>query len=223
MKVHYCLFVALLSLGACAKNDLDEVVLDGKGCIKRVTNAPGPGDHEIPKSEQATAVRLFQQNALSLSDLRFTQFIEEDLVVDGRTNHYVHVKAARFANGLPFLLGRAIYNFRNGKYVHRSDNDFVAAADSKPTLSLAQVRSLFFQGFVNYNKQSTSYKAEDFKDKCLTAELGYYTFRSGEAATRTVLAWHVKPKGEDYPEAYINDSESTTIYFFDGVWTSMPR
>ncbi|GAB2456973.1 hypothetical protein GCM10011375_05290 [Hymenobacter qilianensis] len=223
MKIQYYLFAALLSLCACTKNDLDEVVLDGKGCIKRVTNAPGPGDHEIRKSEQATAVRLFQQNALSLSDLRFTQFIEEDLVVEGITNHHVHVKAARFANGLPFLLNRAIYNFRNGKYVHRSDNDFIAAADTKPALTLAQVRALFFQEFVDYNKQSTSYKAEDFKDKCLTAELGYYTLRGNETPIRTILAWHVKPKGEEYPEAVINDSDGTTIYFFDGSWTSMPR
>jgi hypothetical protein len=221
MKLQYYLFAALLSLCACTKNDLDDVISVGKGCIKQI--ATSSDAHGINKAEQAIAVRLFQQNNISLKDLRFTRFSEEDLVLDGKTNHYVHVHGTQYTSGLPVFTGELGYHFKDGKYYFLMGEKFTTTTDPKPALSLAQVRSLFFKEFINYNKQSTTYKAEDFKDKCLTTELGYYTFRGGEIPTRSVLSWHVKPKGEDYPEAYINDSESTIIYFFDGHWTFMPR
>ncbi|WP_143434909.1 hypothetical protein [Hymenobacter roseosalivarius] len=194
---------------------------DGKGCIKQV--ATSPDAHAIAKAEQAIAVRLFQQNGIDLSNLRFTRFIEEDLDLNGRTNHYVHVSAAQFGNGLPFLTGGIIYAFKDGKFTFLSGELLTTTVDPKPVSSLAQVRSAFFTEFIKYEQNSSFYKAKDFKDKCLTAELGYFTLRGGETQPKSVLAWHVKPKDAEYPTAYINDRDNTIIYFFDGVWTLGPR
>lgn len=215
MKKYSVLFVILLCASACSKKDADALTIFGKGCVEQLIVKQDA--HQVSAIDYAKVVRLFQQNNISLRDLLFLQYSEENLTVNGVISHYTHIKAAQYSNGLSFFYGEVAYHFKEGSFYFLSGNKLVTSVSPTANLSLVTVRSLFFKEFMEYNKQYSYYKAADFADKCVTAELGYYNVNATTTPIKIVRAWRVTPKGQDYPVAYINDENSATIYFFDGI------
>jgi len=221
MKPFYYLLSVILGLGACSKSASDEAGENGSGCIEQVVVAPT--EHEIGATNYTKAASLFQQNNISLTNLRLTRFLEDDIVLDGATNHHVNASVMQYGNTLPFFTGTIIYAFKNGRLNFTGGEKLTTDVSPTPTLSLAAVRALYFDEFRKYSQQGSYLKVEDFLDKCLTTELGYYNYRGYGMPNKTVRAWHVVPKGKSYPEAYIADSDGSTIYFFDGVVNAAPK
>ncbi|WP_188810804.1 hypothetical protein [Hymenobacter cavernae] len=219
MKLRYYLLSVILGFSACSKSTSDEV--GGSGCIEQV--AVAPTEHEISAANYTKATSLFQQNNISLTNLRITRFLEDDIVLNGVTNHHVNVSVTQYQNTLPFFTGTIIYAFKNGRLNFTGGEKLTTDISATPTLSLAAVRSLYFDEFRKYSQQGSYLKVEDFLNKCLTAELGYYNYRGVGMPNKTVRAWHILPKGKSYPEAYIADSDGSTIYFFDGVVSAGPK
>lgn len=221
MKPLYYLLGVVLGLSACSKSASDEAGESGSGCIEQVFVAPDA--HEIKGADYTKAVSLFRQNNIDLTNLRFTRFLEDDIVLDGMTNHHVNVSVTQYGNTLPFFTGTIIYAFKNGRLNFVGGEKLATDISPTPISSLAAVRSLYFNEFRKYSQQGSYLKVEDYLNKCLTAELGYYTYRASNTPSRSVRAWRITPKGKSYPEAYINDTDASTIYFFDGVVSAGPK
>ena len=84
-------------------------------------------------------------------------------------------------------------------------------------MSTWEVGKMFLQNIKNdsYNRD----KINQYEDGCFSCELGYYDLNAGigYASQNFRLAWRITPEGSEYPVAYINDSDNSLIYYFDGI------
>ena len=219
MSKYFLLPAILLYCCACSKKETNDITLTDNGCVTVV--AKKQIAHEITTADYTKTTQLFQKNNIDLNNLRFTHYSEEDLTVNGSTSHYTHIWAIQYGNGLPFFYSERGYHFKDGISYFISGDKLTPAVNSASILSLSAIRATFFKELKEYNQQYQFYNTTDFTTKCLSAELGYYELHTAASmSAKSILAWHVMPEGQPYPEAYINDSDGTVIYFFDGIFYS---
>ncbi|UOR05295.1 hypothetical protein MUN82_20470 [Hymenobacter aerilatus] len=215
MKRYGILSVAFLLLVSCSKTESDTLIISEGECIEKI--AVKQDTHRVSDADYTATTRLFQQNSIPLQGLRIVQYDTETIILNGVSNSYVHIKVAQYSGDLPFFYGEIGYHFKDGKFYYLSGDKLTTTLSPVGKLPLRAVRTLYFKAFATYNQQRNFYKAADFMNKCVDAELGYYPVKTSSTPTKIVRAWHVTPKGKQYPEAYIDDENSETIYFFDGI------
>ncbi len=193
----------------------------GTGCIERVI---------IPRTQHAidaTAVQtvndLFKSNHINNSSFRYYYYIHDSLQTYyppyARLDEKV-VSVNQYANGLRIFTGDMSYVFLENKFDATGGKlTSGTSLDTKPHLSLDELRTLFLNSAEEFDNAG-----DKFKDTCLSAEFGYYDINAGTSYTpeKLVKAWRVVIKNSElnsqYPQACYQDN-GALIYYDNGIRT----
>lgn len=205
MKRIYLAFL-LLSVISC------EDRLSIKDCQEIIKGKPA--GQQVKDSELSTIISLFRFNGLSYDNLLFTQLQTDEL-------GHRHVDCIQYVNDLVLFTEHMNFHFdRMGKFYFRM-GDVISGIEmnTEPELDMDEVRSVFFDNVKKDNFYGSS--LEEIKKSCLHCELGYYDLNAGTsyAPHKFVLAWKIVPASNGYPMAYINDTDGSVIYYFNGIYT----
>jgi hypothetical protein len=204
-KLSLIIFIAASILASCKKDG-------NKGpCIEQNQGLPS-----VSQSDLAGINMLFQNNNLSVSNQAFFYYSSGYTQSGNSQVPYQVAEATQLRNGLPVFYSTVNYVFLNGSLTALSGKVYGAISlDNKSTLSLPVLRQLFLNEAIN--KQGID---ATFKDSCYVAQFGYYDLNRPDAidtAANFVKAWEVRPGHSFYPQCYIRDDNSATIFFDNGL------
>lgn len=205
----------LVALSSC--EDDKSLILnleENSGCINKI-EITVTSHGAISDPDYSLIQRLFSTNGIVNSNFRYSRTYRDSVAnFDGKFD-YRNVYIIQYANGLPIFGESLNYLFKNGVFKSFSGRISKGTAlDTSPTLKLSQLRKLFVGDI-----ESFDHKGTQFKDSCLTAELGYFNLNAGTGDTTAnmVKAWHLRPKTISYPEAYYQDKDGGLISYFNGL------
>ena len=207
------LLLSGLLIFSCKKDNSPSLQLpEDKGCIERII-IPANTNASFSNAEYGVINSLFINNAVNKPNYRYFRSYTDN------TNRWVHT--TQYANGLPIFNKDLNFHFNNG--VFGSFSGYLTngtTLNTKPTLSLPQLRKLFID-----NAEQFEHKGLQYKDSCLKAEFGYYDLNSGSGNTNEVLikSWKVTLKSSvepfEFPVAYYQDNNGLLIYYDNGIQT----
>jgi len=171
-----------------------------------------PINHLISDQDLNTVQSLFKSNNLSLDNLLVYKLQSDNL---GNT----HVRCYQYINDLIVFTDDVIFHFDKQNHYYMTSGELISSIDIKPypSMNTWQVGKSFLQIIKNDGYNGDILK--QFEDGCFSCELGYYDLNAGTGYTSQNfrLAWKIIPKDLQYPVAYINDSDNSLIYYFDGI------
>ena len=199
-KIVVLLFLLLLS--SCEKSNFCSEIIKGK-----------PDNHLINDSDLQTVKSLFESNNLSLNN-----FLVYRLQIDDMG--YKHVKCYQYVNNLKVFTDEVIFHFDAQNHYYVLSGELISTINIKtsPSMSKNDVIKIFLKS-VEDDDSDFSPNLEQLKDGCFLCELGYYDLNSGTsyASQNFIRAWKITPEDKDFPVAFINDSDKSLIYYFNGV------
>ncbi|WPU98692.1 hypothetical protein SNE26_21995 [Mucilaginibacter sp. cycad4] len=217
MKKFYCLvLIVLVAFAACKKGQLSSGDGEDNGCINRVKRDYSDSN----KVELITATKLLQKNNIPVNDLVIYRVILNDSITsNGPLNIYQHVVAYEESNGLPIFNSGISYHFRNEVFSSSIGRRFgTLNLNTKAEATLPQIRKVFIDAF---KKDGYNIANNVNESSCLNAEFGYFNLNQDTPEhPNFIKAWKVTfSKYNDYPVAYIQDSDRKLIYYFNGLMT----
>jgi hypothetical protein len=213
--------IFILALSACNKPAILELEEDN-GCIERII-VPVTG-HGVSSADVATINSLFMNNGIDNSKYRYYQFFNDSVQTYfppyEKFDQKV-VKVDEYTNGLRIFTGQLVFQFRNnifnfkGGYPTGGTN-----LDTRPKLTLGQLRKLFITHIEQFD-----HKGDQYKDSCFKAEFGYFNLNAGTsyATENLIQAWKLTMRNSSwppaYPVAYYQDRNGSLIYYDNGIRT----
>jgi len=171
-----------------------------------------PINHLISDQDLNTVQSLFKSNNLNLDN-----FLVYRLQGDNIGN--THVRCYQYINDLIVFTGEVIFHFDKQNHYYMTSGEVISSIDIKPypSMSTWQVGKSFLQIIKNNGDDGDILKQDD--NGCFSCELGYYDLNAGigYAKQNFRLAWKVTFNDSQFPVAYINDSDNSLIYYFDGI------
>lgn len=195
----FLILIFLLQLTACEENKTCSDIIKGKP------------DHLISSQDLNTVKSLFKLNNLSLDNFQVYRLQKDEL------GHH-HVRCYQFVNDLHVLSNDVIFHFDPTGHYYFLSGEIIQAINISPTPHSDQ--SAVIELFLNrVENDDINNNLQEFKNGCFSCELGYWDLNAGISYTDVNfrLAWRVKPEGNDYPLAIINDSENQIIYYDNGI------
>lgn len=194
--------IILIQLFACEKDNINicSDLIKGK-----------PINQLISDQELNTVQSLFKSNNLSLDNLLVYK-VQSD--AGGNT----HVRCYQYFNDLFVFFDDVIFHFDKQNHYYLTSGELISSIDIKPypSMSTWQVGKLFLQSIKDNGYSGEILK--QYEDGCFSCELGYFDLNVGSYASPNFrLAWKITPKDLQYPIAFINDSDNSLIYYFDGT------
>jgi hypothetical protein len=216
MKKFYCLVLsALVAFASCKKGELNRAYGENNGCISRIKRDYSDSN----KVDLATAVKLLQQNSISLNGLVIYQVILNDSIsINGPLRVYQHVAAYEESKGLPIFNSGIGYHFKNGTFETSIGQRYgTLSLDTGAKATLPQIRKVFIDAF---NKDGYTIDNRVNASSCLRAEFGYLNLRQDTPDhPNFVKVWKVTFTGYEYPVAYIQDDNRKLLSYFNGLLT----
>ncbi len=166
----------------------------------------------LPQNQLDSIKALFSYNHLDYTNYQFYNFQRDEL-------NYHHVKCSQFKNNLKLFTNDLIFHFneKNNYYFLSGEIIENITLDTNFKMNKNNVAATFIDAMEQNNDLSGDKEA--VKNSCFDIEFGYYDLNSGNNATSKnyTKAWKIKPTNKDYPYAYINDKNSTIIYYDNGI------
>lgn len=217
MKKLYCLvLIALAVFVGCKKGELSSAGGEDNGCISRVKRDYSDSN----KVELAAAIKLLQKNNIPVNGLVIYRVILNDSISNnGPLNIYQHVIAYEESKGLPIFNSGVGYHFRNEVFTTTIGRRYgTLSLNTTATAPLPQIRKIFIDAF---KKDGYTIDNHVNESSCLNAEFGYYNLNQDTPDhPNFIKAWKVTfSKYNEYPVAYIQDSNRKLIYYFNGLLT----
>jgi Zn-dependent metalloprotease len=172
-----------------------------------------PGTAILSDENLAFAQSLFKENKIDYKNYQFYS-----LFSDGSGGH--GVKCHQYVNNLKVFTDDLSFIFNANDLVIYLSGEIIRKIDldARPCMERDDVVELFL-GLIN---EDTYYSGE--KDSittgCFELEFGYWDLNSGTSNSghNFVKAWRINPKGQLYPYAFIDDINSESIYYFNGIY-----
>ncbi len=212
-----CLFTS------CTKEPVtvQKKTFSGTGCIEQLVVPISP--HAIDAAAVPIVNVLFKNNNIDNSNFRYYDYVHDTLQTlyepYARLDEKV-VRVEQYANGLRILTGYMSYVFLEDKLSGvGGELSLGTSLDTKPDLSLNELRTLFLNSAEEYDGAGDKYK-----DTCLAAEFGYFNLNAGASymPEKLVKAWRVVIKNSEqnsqYPQAYYGD-DGIFISYDNGIRT----
>ncbi|SEO58152.1 hypothetical protein SAMN05192574_109167 [Mucilaginibacter gossypiicola] len=217
MKKFYCLvLVVLVAFAACKKGQLSSGDGEDNGCISRVKRDYSDSN----KVELATAIKLLQKNNIPTNGLVIYRVILNDsITTNGPLRVYQHVMAYEESNGLPIFNSGIGYHFKNEVFeTSIGQRHGTLNLSTNAGATLPQIRKVFIDAF---NKDGYTIGNTVDDSSCLNAEFGYFNLnQDAPDHPNFIKVWKVTfAKYNEYPVAYIQDSDRKLIYYFNGLLT----
>ncbi|WP_413670714.1 hypothetical protein ACEN9X_12700 [Mucilaginibacter sp. Mucisp86] len=213
MKKFYCLvLIVLVAFAACKKGQLSSGDGEDNGCISRIKRDYSDSN----KVELATAIKLLQKNNIPTNGLVIYRVILNDSI---STNIYQHVMAYEESNGLPIFNSGISYHFRNEIFETSIGRRYgTLNLNTKAAATLPQIRKVFIDAF---KKDGYTVDNNVNESSCLNAEFGYFDLNHDTPDhPNFIKAWKVTfAKYNEYPVAYIQDSDRKLLFYFNGLLT----
>ena len=192
------------------------------GCIER--KIVPVHVHGISAADAASADDLFKSNHIDNSKYRYYQLLHNSVQTyfpPYEEFDETVVKVDEYANGLRIFTAQLNFGFKNNVFSFESGEPTKGTAlNTIPQRSLAALRKAFIDNCEQYDHNESQ-----FKDSCLSAELGYFNinFATGNTKENLVKAWRITLKGSvypsEYPQACYNDETGRLIYYDNGIRT----
>ena len=179
-------------------------------CVNNISDTPNRAI--LTDTDLKTIKSLFDHNNLIYSNYQFYELQIDEL-------GYHHVRCFQYINNLKLFTNDLIFHFnQNDSYCYLS-GDLINGInlDTKPKMIQNKVIDLFIN---EINKDNNYFDSKDELIKgCFDIEFGYYDLNAGTESSINIFtkAWFVKPKGKEYPIAYIDDSHNRLIGYSDGI------
>jgi len=181
-------------------------------CINRISDKPA---QLLVNNEEMLIIKtLFETNHLNYSNYQFYR-LETDQI------GYQHARCYQFVNGLKVFYNELIFHFDpKGGFSSLSGNIIEGIPPgNNPSMCENNIVAIFLAEISK--DEYYKHNFESLKSGCFDIEFGYYDLNTdlGIKDRRYTKAWKVTPKGTEYPVAFINDINSSVLYFFNGVIT----
>lgn len=217
MKKFYCLvLLALVAFASCKKGELNHAADEDNGCINVIKRDYSDSN----KVELATAIKLLQKNNISANGLIVYQVILNDSIsINGPLRIYQHVAAYEESKGLPIFNSGIGYHFKNEVFETSIGQRYgTLNLNTKAEATLPQIRKVFIDAF---KKDGYTVDNNVNESSCLNAEFGYYNLSQDTPDhPNFIKVWKVTfSKYNEYPVAFIQDSNRKLIYYFNGLMT----
>jgi Zn-dependent metalloprotease len=199
MKKWIIITVSLcFSLLSCEKDENENSF-----CVNIIRNSPAITI--LSESEMNVIKYLFNRNQLDYTKYQFTRFQEDDL---GNR----HVRCYQFANNLIIFTSDAIFHF------DKNNNYYSLSGDLINTINLNTTSSMKHDDVIRKYIDIVEHD-EDIIEGCFDVEFGYYDLNASISYVNEnfTKSWKIKPTNREYPCAYINDENSETIYYDNGI------
>ena len=173
-------------------------------CVNKIINSPNTSI--LSEAELKTIKSLFDFNHLSYSNLQFFRLQTDEL-------GYHHVRCYQYINNLILYSNDLIFHFnQNNVYYFLSGDLFNKIdLDNKTTMNQNDVIEIFFK-----EVEKDFYSIDEIN--CVDLEFGYCDLDTDTGGDHPFAkAWRVKPKGKDYPVAYIDDTKHELIGYSNGI------
>lgn len=218
-KVPALLFAWALIAAACQKSHAP-VPSDDHGCIEQIIvdrNSPG-----LSPADMQTVDNLMDLNHIDHSRVRYYDYRTDtfraqpsspgvfEQIVD--VNQYINGRRI-FNSNIHYLFSDGMLRFLDSTRI--TGQSFIGSfSDTKPTLTLPQLRSLFTGDLLKADRPTL----HRFADSCYTAEFGYYDVAPDNAKdVQLVKAWVVSLRSYSYPgmtlSACYQDSDGKLLFF----------
>jgi Zn-dependent metalloprotease len=177
-------------------------------CVNKISDSPSRA--LLTENELKSIGSLFDYNQMNYANYQFYKLQTGEL---GQQ----HVKCFQYINGIKIFTNDLIFHFdQNNRYSSLSgDLIKVINLDIKPQMEPRDIIDLF----INQISKDHYYSSSELVNNCFETEFGYYDLNAGTSYKPNLFtkAWLVKPKGKEYPIAYIDDSKNGLIYYFNGI------
>jgi len=177
-------------------------------CVNDISDYPSRA--LLTDNELKSIGALFDYNQMNYANYQFYKFQTDEL---GQQ----HVKCFQYINNLKIFTNDLIFHFgQNNRYSSLSGDLIKAISlDVKPQMAPGEIIDIFIDQVGKDHYYSTS----EIINSCFETEFGYYDLNAGTSYKPNLFtkAWFVKPKGREYPIAYIDDSKNSLIYYFNGI------
>jgi Zn-dependent metalloprotease len=197
-------------LSACEHSKYLVDCSDSKFCSEIVKGKPD--SILISDSDLSTVKSLFESNNLNLDNFLVYRLQEDDM-------GYSHVRCLQFINNLNVFSNEVIFHFNSQGQYYFLSGELISSINinTSPAMCSEEVVTLFLHNVNNdgFYKRNIA----QIENGCFICELGYYDLNIGTSneIQKFKLAWRIRPKGLDYPYAYINDTDHTLIYYDNGI------
>ncbi|MBP1637510.1 MAG: fungalysin/thermolysin family protein [Bacteroidetes bacterium] len=179
-------------------------------CVNTIRNSPATVI--LSESELVTIKSLIDYNRLDFNKYQFFRLQNDEL-------GYHHVRCNQFVNGLRVFTDDIIFHFdQNDKYYSLS-GDIIEKIDLNTKISMDY--DSVVEKFLYLIEQDNTYIGDkkEIINNCFDLEFGYFDLNAGISYSdeNFTKAWKIKPTNRDYPYAYINDENSETISYDNGI------
>jgi Zn-dependent metalloprotease len=184
----------------------------------------------LSESEMNVIKYLFNHNKLDYTKYQFIRFQEDEL-------GHRHVRCYQFANNLIIFTSDAIFHFDKNNNYYFLSGDLINTINLNTKSAMRQddvvtkyidmvkhdeVFLEWLRLLVEIAKVDETVEVitlEDIIEGCFDVEFGYYDLNAGisYANENFTKSWKIKPTNREYPCAYINDENSETIYYDNGL------
>ena len=203
MKSKTIIILISLCLGilSCEQNKTENLY-----CVNAIQNSST--SVILTKSELDAIKSLFDYNHLDYNKYQFIYLQNDEL------GHH-HVGCNQFVNNLRILTDFLIFHF------DQDDNYYFLSGDIINKIDLNTKALMIYDSVVEkflYLVEQNGDK-EDVINNCFDLEFGYFDLNAGIGYSEEnfTKAWKIKPTNKDYPYAYINDGNSETISYDNGI------
>lgn len=166
----------------------------------------------LSESELGTIKSLFDYNRLDFNKYQFSSLQNDEL-------GYHHIRCNQFVNSLRVFTDDLIFHFdQNDKYYSLS-GDIIEKIDLNTKTSMDY--DSVVEKFLHLIEQDNTYIGDkkEIINNCFDLEFGYFDLNAGISYSdeNFTKAWKIKLTNKDYPYAYINDENSETISYDNGI------
>jgi hypothetical protein len=197
-------------LSTCENSKYFVDCVDSKFCSEIIKGKP---DGTLISDSDLNIVKsLFESNNLTLDNFLVYKLQKDD-------QGYNHVRCIQYINNFNVFSNQVIFHFDSQGHYYFLSGDLVSGINIKtlPSMCSQEAITLFLQNVKKDDFYNRNIK--QIEDGCFLCELGYFDLNIGTsyAEQNFKLAWWIRPKGSDYPYAYINDTGHTLIYYDNGI------
>jgi len=208
----YLIFISILILTSCKKNNNDS----NNNCFNTVVDN---SSIQLVSSQDFDTIKyLFQKNNLSYKNLQFYHYVKDDITMIKTRQALCY----QYVNNLKVFLYGLMFEFTDNDSLRLISGHKITNINlrSTPIMDKNQVRDIYIKA-INGDSLLTGFLS--IKDtvikECLKVEFGYYDLNAGhgDTANNFTTAWKINPDNNDFPYAYIDDSNGKLILYFDGI------
>lgn len=208
MKTKFLIWGGILFLGlmSCKKES-------NENCIVSVVDSPER--MVVSEVDNNASKTLFTNNKIAYNNFQVYSYVPNNSL------DHTAIICEQYVNGFKVFSNPLVFYFSlSGVYESRVGEIITKIAlDTKPRMSQQEVVDVYKTAILK-DEAISSIKGENLAC-CTTVEFGYYNLnqRTNDTTKNFVKSWKVLPQGKEFPEAYINDTNGTIIWYFNGIIT----